>query len=1171
MRLEKIKLAGFKSFVDPTTVEFPSSLVGIVGPNGCGKSNIIDAVRWVMGESSAKQLRGESITDVIFKGSSGRKPVGQASIELIFDNSDGSLGGEYAKYSQISIRRQVTRDAQSVYLLNGVRCRRRDITDVFLGTGLGPRSYSIIEQNMISRVVEAKPEELRAYLEEVAGISKYKERRRETENRIKHTRENLDRIKDIIEEKESQLRRLKRQTSAAKRYKVLREEERLLKSRLLALRWRALDNELSNFANEISQKETELESHHAQLQSINTQLENLHQAKIESNETFNEVQSRYYTIGSEISRIEQSIEHQKEKRQRLEDDLMQTQQAVTEARNSLSTDESRFNDLQKQLGELKPKFGSVQNTAEASHATLTSVEKAMHDWQMEWDAFNEAASKASQIAQVQQTRIQHLEQQQVLTDQRLSKLEEERQALSQDADLSKEVEAINAEAVQVKSIVQKHQEQYSQIIGYISQQREQNQALFSDLNKESGQLRELKGQYASLIALQQAALGQKDEKLTNWLEKHDLKSNLRLAQNLKVEKGWEKAVETVLGSHLEAVCVDAFDKVVSLIDSLEQGVMTFLDVNSSAASFTASQHTLLNDKLQSNFSIGELLNNVYAVESLTDALALRASLGGGESVITRDGIWVGRNWLKVSREHTEKSGIIQREQEIKSLKQAIELTEQQVNQIEQTLNEGRAKIAEFETMREQLQQTLAQSKSEYSNYQAKLQVKQAEINRVHQRQSAFTTEITEQQKHIDQLKHNLQEARHLWENAMTVMEQNANLRKELLGKRDECRQKLNAVREQARLDRELAHEMELKQQLMTSQLANLTQSIERMTRQLTVLDERQMQLTGQLAQDNESPIDQLQVNLDTALEKRLLIEQELKTARKRADDHEHDIQARQKERHQAEEAVQISRDKLEKRRLEEQTLKVKKTTLQEQLAESTFELNELLQDMPEEANEDNLSEAIEKTALRITRLGPINLAAIHEYDQVSERKIYLDKQLADLDEALETLQNAIRKIDKETRHRFKDTFETVNNTFKELFPNIFRGGSAYLEMTGEDLLDTGVMLMAKPPGKNVSSIHLLSGGEKALTAIALVFSLFQLNPAPFCMLDEVDAPLDDANVFRYCNLVKEMSDKVQFIFISHNKSTIEMAQHLTGVTMNEPGVSRIVAVDVDAAVAMAEG
>jgi chromosome segregation protein len=1171
MRLESIKLVGFKSFVDLTSIAFPSDLIGIVGPNGCGKSNIIDAVKWVMGESSAKQLRGEAITDVIFNGSVNRKPVGQASIELIFDNGDGTIGGEYAKYSQISVRRVVNRDGVSNYFLNGTNCRRKDITGVFLGTGLGPRSYSIIEQGMISGIVEAKPEELRAYLEEVAGISKYKERRRETENRLRHTTENLSRISDLREELRKTLDRLKRQSRAAKRYKVLKEEERLLKAQLLALRWKSLGEELANFGVVVGKQETLLESHRSAMQHAETEIEKERDKKTALSDTHNEIQGRYYAVGNEISKLEQNINHQRERHQQLIDDLERTQNNLTDSQHNLAEDENQLKELVQKITELAPELEQLQAKAKESQNGLLQAEQKMQQWQHEWDEFNVLASSCAQKAEVEQTRIQHYEQQQLQAQQRLGKIEQELTYLNAEQ-FEGDLEGLNKLVGQADIAINEVQVKLDAALNKINTVRGNNLQLESLLQQQRDNLQDIRGRYVSLEALQQAALGKKNEGVISWLEKHQLEGKPRLAQNLQVDAGWEKAVETVLGAYLEAVCVDSVDVVASVLNTLEQGTVTLFDINAAKSKTHAvtTKAQLLSAKLQSDLPLTGLLNHVYVADSLAAALAKRDELKPYESVITADGVWMGHSWLRVAKNVNEKAGVIWREGELKSLKSSIDKLDGQVACSDKALKDGREELIALEAQREELQQLLTTTRSQHADNKAKHSVKLAQIEQVKQRKERLTQEIKELKQQNIQDQEGLIVTRDRWQEALQEVEKHADKREELLLWRDESRKLLENARQEAHANRDDLHELEMQVQSARNQQASLTQAIVRTKQSLTSLTERRVQLEEDLAKADQ-PVEDLKVNLEKSLALQVGLEKELAVAKKQVDEVDYQIQELTQKRSEVEQEAEIVRGELEEKRLKDQEIKVRQATLLEQINETKFNVETLLTEIPQDAVAEKWTEEVELVANRIHRLGPINLVAIEEFEQQSERKEYLDAQHTDLEEAMQTLRNVIQKIDRETRSRFQDTYEKVNTFFQQYFPRVFGGGTAHLQLLGEDLLSAGVSVMAKPPGKHISNIHQLSGGEKALTAISLVFALFQLNPSPFCILDEVDAPLDDNNVDRFCELVKEMSAHVQFIFVSHNKLAIEMADHLMGVTMSEPGVSRIVSVDVAKAVAMIEG
>jgi chromosome segregation protein len=1166
MRLEKIKLAGFKSFVDPTSVPFPSNLVGIVGPNGCGKSNVIDAVRWVMGETSAKMLRGESMSDVIFNGSNSRKPVGTASIELIFDNHDGSAGGQYAQYSQISVKRQVSRDGQSSYFMNGVRCRRRDITDLFLGTGLGPRSYSIIEQGMISRLIEARPEDLRAFLEEAAGISKYKERRRETENRIRHTRENLDRLNDLREEVEKQLQHLQRQAATAERYKQYKERERLLKAELLALRWKDLDQEVQVSEKGLSERETDLQAAIAKQRKIEAEIERDREQHTETNDRFNEVQGRFYGVGSEIARLEQAIQYAKESRSQQEHDLDQVEQSWRESTDHLKHDETRLAELNSILGDEEPRLEQAREVEHGAVERLADAEHLMQSWQTEWENFNRQAAEPAQSAQVERTRINHLEQQDHNLQKRIEKLSEELDRID-DRELLEEIARLEQkEAIDQDRFVEL-QARVSEAVDQITSLRQSTQEQSHQLDQIRAELQTGRGRHASLEALQQAALGKDDGAVTEWLEQQNLSKAARLAEQIEVDSDWQHAVEAVLGFQLQAVCVDGLESVGNGFDSLQSGALSLFDTSTAKPVPSSGSATLL-QKVRSSWPLDSLLGGVQMAGSLDEALEKRSSLEPGQSLITPDGFWVGSNWLRVSREEDSTSGVLEREREIKELAEQISILEIRVEEVDTAVTQGRELVQQAEQTREQLQRELNDLNRKLSETRSALSGKRTRAEHLANRKEHISGEIEELRAQTVQIREELELARGRLHASLEEMANLGERRDELVKRRDELKEQLQLIRDEAGQQRNQAHEIALRIESMRSSQQSLTQNLERMTGQLAHLSERREELRTNLEQSQE-PLLEKQQELEVQLERRIVVEKELGEVRQSLETIDARLRGLEQDRSRAEQLVQEGRSILDQARMSHQEIVFRRKSIDEQLGESGFQREQLFMELPGDANAQAWQEEVERMDLRIRRLGPINLAAIDEFQEQSERMKYLDAQHADVSESLDTLENAIRKIDRETRTRFKETYDKVNTGLQEKFPRLFGGGHAYLQLTGEDLLDTGVTVMARPPGKRNSSIHLLSGGEKALTAVALVFAIFELNPAPFCMLDEVDAPLDDANVGRFCELVKSMSDRVQFIFITHNKITMEIANQLSGVTMHEPGVSRLVSVDVEEAAQMA--
>lgn len=1161
MRLKCIKLAGFKSFVDPTTVNFPSNMSAVVGPNGCGKSNIIDAVRWVMGESSAKNLRGESMTDVIFNGSNTRKPVAQASIELIFDNSDNSLVGEYAAFAEISIRRRVSRDGQNTYFLNGTKCRRRDITDIFLGTGLGPRSYSIIEQGMISKLIEAKPEDLRNFIEEAAGISKYKERRRETENRIRRTHENLARLTDLREELERQLDRLHRQAQAAEKYQEYKAEERQLKAQLSALKWQALNEQVGQREGVIGSQEVAFEALVAEQRNADAAIERLRDGHHELSERFNLVQGRFYSVGGDIARVEQSIQHGQQRQRQLQDDLRDAERARQETESHLGHDRTLLATLGEEMDMLIPEQELSAAAAEEASAQLEEAEAGMQGWQERWDGFNQRSAEPRRQAEVQQARIQQLEQSLERVLERERRLADERTQLAADPESAAILE-LNEQAAAGELELETLQAAEEALVERLEQLRDELQRASQAQQQAQGELQRLNGRIASLEALQQAALDP-GAGTADWLREHGLDQRPRLAEGLRVEAGWELAVETVLGADLQAVQLDNFQGLD--LAGFSQGDLRLVAASQGSARIAGS----LLDKVESRLDLAPWLGRVRPVESLDEALAGRAALAADESLISRDGYWVGRNFLRVRRASEAESGLLARGQELEHLHAERDEREATLDRLDEALQTLRDQQRQQEETREQQRRQVQDEARRLSEVKARLSAQQARVEQLNLRRQRLEAELAELDEQRALEHEQLGEARLVLQDALDAMATDTEQRERLLAERDDLRERLDRIRQEARQHKDQAHQLAVRLGSLRAQHDSTRQALERLSQQFERLEERREQLSLNL-EEGAAPLEELRMKLEELLERRMAVEDELKLARLALEDADRELRDAEKRRTQAEQQSQLLRGQLEQQRMEWQALTVRRKALQDQLLEDGYDLHGVLATLPEGASEPAWDEELERLAARIQRLGPINLAAIDEYQQQSERKRYLDAQNDDLVEALDTLENVIRKIDKETRNRFKETFDQINSGLQALFPKVFGGGHAYLELTGEDLLDTGVAIMARPPGKKNSTIHLLSGGEKALTALALVFAIFQLNPAPFCMLDEVDAPLDDANVGRYARLVKEMSEKVQFIYITHNKIAMEMADQLMGVTMHEPGCSRLVAVDVEEALSLVE-
>ncbi|MFK7815877.1 MAG: chromosome segregation protein SMC [Gammaproteobacteria bacterium] len=1170
MRLTSIKMAGFKSFVDPTTLNFPNSMVGIVGPNGCGKSNIIDAVRWVMGESS-KHIRGDTMDDVIFNGSSTRKPISQASIELIFDNSDGKLGGEYSSFAEIAVRRQVTRDGASQYYLNGTKCRRKDIVQLFLGTGLGPKSYAIIEQGMISRLIDAKPEELRVYLEEAAGISKYKERRRETETRIRHTRENLDRLNDVIEEITKRIEHLQRQAKAAERYKELKADERKVKTELLTLRWQAHQQEVQDRKQSMEQKETEIEKVVADSREIEAEIEKLRQQHADETEAFNVVQGDYYKLGGEISRIEQSISHVKELNTRYEEELKQVQEAWAQSEKGLLDEQSKSTELENKIADIEPKLNAARDELNSNSEKLGEAESEMAKWQDAWEALSVKIAEPTQVIEIEASRIEYLENHIAQLAERKEKLLEDLHKFNQ-IKSSKQSEDFVSRVNETSTALQAISPKIVELSENISAGRDTSQELSGQLEKAREKLQTKQTELSSLQALQRVVLGEEGKDVSRWLEQHNLSDAPRLMDRLKTEAGWEAAVETVLGDYLEAVCVDELTQIAGSVKDIKTGRMMVLGQNASSASQSnhnsgqTSGDTLVS-KVKAPVDLSDKLGNVFVANDIQSALNKSASLQPGQSVITRDGVWFGPGWLRVSRIAANKGNVLQRKNEILSLEKVVQSQQDEIIQMVSNLEACQREMYENEKQRDTVQASLSNAQKVHAQAEAEMSGWESEKEHVERQEEQMREYLEDVNRQVTKSEEELSESRVSKQQADSVLEVLDVERTALLEQRDSAAFHLDGVRSEEVERRESTHRLALDLESCRSSLNATHASLERMKEQSEQLKQREQSL-GLSIEDGNAPLAELNESLREFVDQRVKIEHSLSEARMVAQKTEEFIRNRQENNVEKQRSLEQQRGELNALQLAWQEANVRSKTVQEQLNEYDVSPETVLEGLEEDASLQKWEERAEKLERKINRLGPINLAAIGEFEEHNERKEYLDKQFEDLTNALQILEDAIQKIDKETKDRFKDIFDSVNSHLQAMYPRLFGGGKAYLEMTGDDLLTTGVAIMARPPGKRLSSIQLMSGGEKALTAVALVFSLFELNPAPFCLLDEVDAPLDDANVTRFCELLKDMSDRVQFIYITHNKNTMEYANQLLGITMHEPGVSRIVSVDVDAAAEM---
>jgi chromosome segregation protein len=1153
MRLKKIKLAGFKSFVEPTNIPFPHDMTAVVGPNGCGKSNVIDAVRWVLGESSAKNLRGDAMTDVIFNGSSSRKPVSQCTVELTFDNSSGRIQGEFANYNELSVKRLVNRDAQSIYYLNGTKCRRRDVTDLFLGTGLGPRSYAIIEQGTISRLIESRPQELRVFIEEAAGISKYKERRRETETRIRHSRENLERLDDIRSELGLQLDKLQRQASAAKRYKELKQQERLLKGQLAAIRWLKVSQRLSELDATIKQQENEIEAFIAEQRGGEKGINEYKLKQQTLQLALSDTQKRYYQLGTDITRIEQNQIHSKQRLQQVATELSNINDSLKDNIEQSSADDEAIESAQLELEEVLPQQEEILEQIALLEEQLSDAEERWQTHQQRWQHKRDMLYQSQQDLQRKQSQLQATKSLRVRTEERLNEVKRE----LNDIDLSAEItqlDTLTSASDEALHQFESSKESVNQCNNVISEQKVQLDKIKKDLFEQQGNIQNLKARKTSLKTLLSAAEGD-NEASEQWLASQSIDRQY-LWSHLKVEPKWQQALETVLGQYKQALLLDT-----QADQQPIEGMQLFF-----ADSFTTNKAEGALASLLSNDRVPHFLTQIAVAESLEQCqLMIKQGLS---SVITPEGHWYGNDWV-IYGSDKQQTNLLVTVDAIAQVDVDIEQHMKAVADIENLIVEQESVLAQAMS---QLQINEGKQRECQSQWMSAENRRQLAEQQQKQRQSQKVKLEGEIERHQDQLEQESYQLETLQFDIEALIEktEEQQIGLEQIGDNEQQQQQaLQNCRQQLQQLTAQKHQIALKQQTLSNQLQNLKQAQLRNTQQHESYKSKQTQLTEE-SRELELPLQENAEQLEIWLLERQELEEKQNAQQRQLNDIEHRLREFEMGQQDVIKKVEQMRAAVQSHKLEYEGFNVRANNHIEQLQDIEQHLKTVLESLPDETDEQEWQQRLEKTSQSLSRLGAVNLAAVEEFEIQRERKQHLDDQNDDLVEALETLELAIKKIDKETRTRFKATFDKVNGDLKSLFPKVFGGGAAYLELTDDDLLDTGVTIMARPPGKKNSTIHLLSGGEKALTALSLVFAIFRLNPAPFCLLDEVDAPLDDANVGRFCKLVSEMSQTVQFIYITHNKIAMEMATHLTGVTMAEPGVSRMVAVDVEEAIALAD-
>jgi chromosome segregation protein len=1157
-------LSGFKSFVDPTNFQVPGQLVGVVGPNGCGKSNIIDAVRWVLGESKASELRGESMQDVIFNGSTYRKPAGRASVELVFDNSAGKAAGQWGQYAEIAVKRTLTRDGTSTYYINGQPVRRRDIQDIFLGTGLGPRAYAIIGQGMISRIIESRPEELRVFLEEAAGVSKYKERRRETENRLSDTRENLVRVEDILRELNANLEKLEAQAAVANRFHQLQADQEEKQKLLWLLRKNEAKAEQARWFLEMEQAQTGLEEQNAKMRHLELELERMRQAHYATGDRLHAAQGELYQTNAEIGSLEAQIKFVVESRTRLQNQIGTLTAQREQWLNQASETQEQIEEAEYRLEELAARVEGAQIAVEAQNERLPELDAA-------WRSAQERATESrARIMQVQQ-RIELSSAHQRNASNILATLATRRERLQQERGNLNLPDAGHLDNLRMQLEEKQLQlEEQNLVLEEAASRQESSEQerreSHAQVQQESAANARLEARLSALRQLQDRV--QTQGKVQPWLQKHELDKLPRLWQKLDIEAGWETALESVLRERTGALEISNLDWARGFFGDAPPARMA-LYTPSSAGAGQHDHHGLkpfasllkLNDPGLRGL-VDDWLHEVYVADDPGTALAQRERLPAGGCFVTPHGHMVSRSSVRFYAADAEQDGVLARQHEIDNIgkqlrAQALLLDEARsratradanVSELQRRLQEGRQKVATLQRETHALQIDVVKQAEVEARFNQRSGQISADLDEIAAQESEQRQAQLEAEARFEELDMELAELQGSHEDGQVEFQEKERALSEAREKLRELERSAQEAVFAEKTQRTRIEELRRTIATASQQAAQVLESIGSGKMELEALE------SGSAAE-----------GLQELLARRTAQEQALSDARHELDQLTQQLRAAEEARMAAERSLQPQRERITEMQLKEQAARLNQEQFAEALGATGADENELSQKLNPEMKPQYLQGEVTRLTNAIAALGAVNLAAVEELAQATERKRFLDSQNADLQEAIATLEGAIGRIDRESRDLLQDTFDRVNENFSELFPILFGGGTARLVMTGEEILDAGVQVMAQPPGKKNATIHLLSGGEKALTATALVFSMFRLNPAPFCLLDEVDAPLDDANTERFCRMVKRMSDHTQFLFISHNKIAMEMANQLIGVTMQEQGVSRIVAVDMESA------
>ena len=1171
MRLTQINLAGFKSFVDPTRIPVPGQLVGIVGPNGCGKSNVIDAVRWVLGETSARHLRGETMQDVLFNGSGDRHPVNRASVELMFDNSLGKAAGQWSEYAEISIKRVLQRDGDSSYYINNLHVRRRDVADIFFGTGLGSRAYAIIEQGMISRVIEAKPEELRIFLEEAAGVSKYRERRRETELRLKDTRENLLRVDDIRLELDKQIEHLQAQAEVARRYRELQSELQTTQSLVWLTRKQEAAASRNRYAREIERLSIDLEAETAKLREAEKRLEDLRSQHYRASDEMHAAQGALYEANAEVARLEQQIAHVRDNRQRVDHQLATMRAQLDNSQSQLVAARNGLGEWRDAKARADERVAACASLVAQEGYKLPVAEEAYRATHTRRDEAQRSLAQAEQALQVEQTKLEHTQRLLEQLAQRRQRLLEEQASLHAPdtaamQQLQRDMQTIEHALNERRAALIQQEELLPQLEQHLC---DKNDVLDAAAQRVTGTearmhaLRQLQDRLARSTAME------------GWLTARELDRAPRLWQGITIEPGWEDAIEAVLRERLTGIALDRIEKSAAWLSDAPPGKITVVDTGGAASAMTTTAMggaepllryvTCRDNRLHAVFA--EWLHHVFVTTDAAAGLRLRERLPAGAILVSREGHIFTRHSVSFHAPDSELHGVLSRQREIEQLVAAIQAEQEQLAAAKAAVAAAEREIEQRKSEISALRQVVDDAQRHHHN----LQIETLQLSEQAQRLTQRGEQIASELREVGEQTATEVEHRQAAQASLLRLEQEAVAFRSQLDLASDLYRRAESV---VRLQRDALQNAQREHQeslfnlrTSSSKITEISDSIQVLSTNISSLNENVEAQRKELAGYDERPWqDQLQGMLAARAQR----EQALARARNALEGMESGLKDVEQERFGCEQKLNPLRERISEVKLKEQEARLTEEQFARQLADAGAVEEELKTLLDKGTRSGALQNEISRLDEEIKALGAVNLAALEELQVGQERKRYLDAQSLDLTEAMTTLEDAIRRIDRETRERLQQTFDEVNRHFGEMFPALFGGGFAKLVLTGEEILDSGVHVIAQPPGKKNTTIHLLSGGEKALTALALVFAIFQLNPAPFCLLDEVDAPLDDHNTERFCELVRTMSAQSQFLFISHNKITMELANQLLGITMQEPGVSRVVAVDIEEAMKLTE-